>query len=82
MVRKFRFCKDKWLENTPLKDQYSALYNIIRYKSDTLATVMQSSPSVMMFRRNLVGARLEGMERSFRTIGLTLKWVGFISLDP
>ena len=29
--------------NTTLKDQYLALYNIVRHKSDTLATVMQSS---------------------------------------
>ena len=51
--------EDKWLRNATLKDQYSALYNIVRHKSDMLATVMQSSPPIMMFRRDLVRARLE-----------------------
>ena len=39
-----RFCEDRWLGNTTLQEQYPALYNIIRNKSDTIATVMQSSP--------------------------------------
>ena len=54
-----RFCEDKWLGNTTLKDQYPALYSIVRHKSDTLAMVMQSSPPTMTFRRDLVGPRLE-----------------------
>ena len=54
-----RFWEDKWLGNTPLKDQYPALYNIVRHKSDTLATVMQSSPPVVTFGRDLVGPKLE-----------------------
>ena len=54
-----RFWEDKWLGNAPLKDQYPALYNIVRHKSDTLAEVMQSSPPVMTFRRDLIGPRLE-----------------------
>ena len=54
-----RFWEDKWLDNTTLKDQYPALYNIVRHKSDTLAKVMQSSPSIMTFRPYLVGPRLE-----------------------
>ena len=45
--------------NSPLKDQYPALYNIVCHKSDTLAQVMQSSPPDMTFRRDLVGPRLD-----------------------
>ena len=54
-----RFWEDKWLGNTPLKDQYPALYNIVRHKSDTLSKAMQSSPPIMTFTRDLVGPRLE-----------------------
>ena len=54
-----RFWEDKWFGNTTLKDQYPALYIIVRHKSDMLATVMQSSPPTMTFRRDLVGPRLE-----------------------
>ena len=39
-----RFWDDTWLGNTTLRDQYPALYNIVRHKGDTLATVMQESP--------------------------------------
>ena len=45
--------------NTTLKDQYPAMYNIVRHKSDTLAMVMQSSPPNMTFMRDLVRPRLE-----------------------
>ena len=54
-----RFWEDKWLGNTTLKDQFPAMYSIVYHKSDTLATVMQSSPLTMTFRRDLVGPRLE-----------------------
>ena len=35
-----RFWEDKWLGNTTLREQYPTLYNIVRHKSDTLASVM------------------------------------------
>ena len=41
---KIRFWEDKWLGDTTLQEQYPALYNIVRHKGDTIATVMQSSP--------------------------------------
>ena len=36
------FCEDKWLGDTTLREQYPALYNIVRHKSDTIAIIMQS----------------------------------------
>ena len=53
-----RFWEDSWLGNTPLKDQYPALYNIARGKSDTIAVVLSSSPPNVSFRRDVLGARL------------------------
>ena len=47
-----------WLGNTPLKDQYPALYNIARGKSDTIAVVLSTSPPNVSFRRDVLGARL------------------------
>ena len=38
--------------------QYPTLYDIVRHKSDTLASVMQTSPPNMSFRRTLYGPRL------------------------
>jgi hypothetical protein len=52
------FWKDIWLDNVPLCKQYSALYNIVRRKSDTIATVMATSPPDVTFRRDLIGLRL------------------------
>ena len=53
-----RFWEDKWLGNTALREQYPALYNIVRHKGDTLAKVMETSPPSMTFRRDLIGPRL------------------------
>ena len=53
-----RFWEDKWLGNTTLREQYPTLYDIVRHKSDTLASVMQTSPPNMSFRRTLYGPRL------------------------
>ena len=39
-----KFWEDIWLGNATLRDQYPALYNIVRHKGDMLATVMQESP--------------------------------------
>jgi hypothetical protein len=54
-----RFWEDKWLGNTTLREQYPALYSIVRHKSETIATVMHNSPSNMAFRRDILGPRLE-----------------------
>ena len=53
-----RFWEDKWLGNAPLKDQYPALYSIVRHKSETLAETMRTSPPNVAFRRDLTGPRL------------------------
>ena len=53
-----RFWEDTWLGHTSLRDQYPALYNIVRYNEATLASVMQSSPLNVTFRRDLLGTRL------------------------
>jgi hypothetical protein len=50
-----RFWEDKWLGNTTLCEQYSAMYNIVRHKSETLAKVLGSSPPSVTFIRDLVG---------------------------
>jgi hypothetical protein len=43
----------------PLSKQYPTLSNIVRHKSDTIATVMATSPSDVTFRQDLIGPRLE-----------------------
>ena len=53
-----RFWEDIWLGHTSLSGQYPALYNIVRYKEVTLASVMQTLPPNMTFRRDLLGTRL------------------------
>jgi hypothetical protein len=53
-----RFWADKWLGNTTLREQYPALYNIVRHNGETIATVMETSPPNMTFRRDLAGPRL------------------------
>ena len=54
-----RFYEDKWLGNTTLRKQYPALYNIVRHKGETIATVMETSPPNVTFRRDLIGTRLD-----------------------
>jgi hypothetical protein len=53
-----RFWEDKWLGNAPFHEQFPALYSTVRYKSDTTAKVMATSPPDVTFRRDLVGQRL------------------------
>ena len=53
-----RFQEDKWLGNATLREQYPALYNIVRHKGDTIAKVLESFPPNMTFRRDLIGPRL------------------------
>ena len=54
-----RFWEDKWLGNATLREQYPSLYNIVRHKGDTIATVMESFPPNVTFRRDLIGPRLQ-----------------------
>jgi hypothetical protein len=49
-----RFWEDKWLGNAALREQYPALYRIVRDKNDTLAHVLSSSLSNVTFRRDLI----------------------------
>ena len=53
-----RFWEDKWLGNTTLREQYPALYSIVHHKSDTISTVMETSPPNVTFMRDLMGPRL------------------------
>jgi hypothetical protein len=52
-----RFWEDIWLGNTTLREQYPALYNIVRHKSDTIAKVLEDFPPNVDFRRSLIGLR-------------------------
>jgi hypothetical protein len=52
------FWEDKWLSNATLREQYPALYSIVRHKGDTIAKVLETSPPAVAFRRNLSGQRL------------------------
>jgi hypothetical protein len=57
-----RFWEDKWLGATTLREQYPALYAIVRHKGDTIAHVMESNPPNVTFRRSLIGPRLVSWE--------------------
>ena len=50
-----RFWEDKWLGHSTLREQYPALYTIVRNKSDTIAKVLGTSPPDVSFRRSLLG---------------------------
>jgi hypothetical protein len=50
--------EDRWLGTRALKDQYPNLYNIVRKKSVTVATVFSSRPLNVSSRRNLVTENL------------------------
>lgn len=53
-----RFWEDKWLGNFTLQHKYPSLYNIVRYKHTTVATVLGSVPLNVSFRRGLQGENL------------------------
>ena len=53
-----RFWEDKWLGNQTFMEQYPTLYNIVRKKSATVATVFERVPLNVSFRRALVGQNL------------------------
>jgi hypothetical protein len=52
------FWEDKWLGNATLREQYPALYSIVRHRGDTIAKVIDNSPPLAKFRRDLSGQRL------------------------
>uniref|UniRef100_A0A453AP63 Reverse transcriptase zinc-binding domain-containing protein n=1 Tax=Aegilops tauschii subsp. strangulata TaxID=200361 RepID=A0A453AP63_AEGTS len=52
-----RFWEDTWLGETPLAIQYPSLYRIIQRREVFVATVLQSIPLNIQFRRALVGNR-------------------------
>ena len=46
------------------------MYNIVRHKGDTIASVMESSPPNVMFRRDLHGVRLVSWNALLRRLEL------------
>uniref|UniRef100_A0A453IYM9 Reverse transcriptase zinc-binding domain-containing protein n=1 Tax=Aegilops tauschii subsp. strangulata TaxID=200361 RepID=A0A453IYM9_AEGTS len=52
-----RFWEDTWLGETPLALQRPSLYNIVQRKEDYVATILNSVPLNIQFRRSLVGER-------------------------
>ena len=54
-----RFGEDTWLGETPLALQYPSLYRIVQRRDALVATIMQSIPLNIQFRRALVGDRWE-----------------------
>ena len=51
-----RFWEDTWLGNSPLKDQYPLLYNIVQHKEVSVHHVLHSAPPInLSFRRALSG---------------------------
>ena len=50
-----RFWEDTWLGEMPLALQYPTLYNITQRKEAYVATVLNSVPLNIQFRRSLVG---------------------------
>ena len=54
-----RFWGDTWLGDTPLAFQYPSLYRIVQRRDALVATIMQSVPLNIQFRRVLIGDRWE-----------------------
>ena len=52
-----RFWEDTWLGETPLALQYPSLYSIVQRREAYVATILQSVPLNIQFRRTLVGNR-------------------------
>ena len=53
-----RFWEDLWLGNKILKDEYPELYRITRRKNVTVASVLNSRPLNVSFRRSYLGNKL------------------------
>jgi len=58
-----RFWIDTWLGNQPLKTKFPSLFNIVRRKQASVASVLAGVPLNISFRRNLVGRNLEDWHR-------------------
>ena len=54
-----RFWEDTWLGGTPLALQYPSLYIIVQQRDAYIATVFQSTPLNIHFRRTLAENRWE-----------------------
>ena len=52
------FWEDIWLGDTPLKNQYPILYNVLRRKDDTVANILRLDPLHISFRRPIIGLKL------------------------
>ena len=57
METKYWFREDTWLGDTSRAMQYPSLYNIVQRKDYYVATVLNSIPLNIHFRRSLVGQR-------------------------
>jgi hypothetical protein len=57
-----RLWEDKWLGPRSLREQYPALYAIVRHKGDTIAHILESNSPNVTFKRNLYGPRLVSWE--------------------
>ena len=44
-----RFWEDVWLGDQPLMKQYPSLYHIVRQKSETVASILSTTPSMFCF---------------------------------
>ena len=53
-----RFLEDSLLGNSPLRDQYPKLYNIVRKKQDTVADVLSTQIPNLSWHRDLIGNKL------------------------
>jgi hypothetical protein len=58
-----RFWEDVWLGDFAFKSIFSTLYDIVRKKSATVASILQSNPLNISFRRHLVGINLIAWQR-------------------
>jgi hypothetical protein len=52
------FWEDKWLWNQPFMTHYPTLYQIVRQRSATVATVLGTIPLNVSFRKALIGPNL------------------------
>ena len=74
------FWKDTWLGNSPLRDQYPQLYNIVKKKQDTVADVLSTQISNLSWRRDLIGNKLvmwNNLVSRLSTIDLSQERDGF-----
>ena len=63
-----RFWEDTWLGESPLAIQYPSLYRIAQRREVFVATVFQSVPLNIQFRRSLAGNRWEEWLRLVRRL--------------